>query len=100
MRPVDRDMPYDEAARGRVNYEDASGRFTLFTDRCIIRSKRLVSKIMNELRLPKDTRVLADDHYQSRRALPRVAGSRRKKIGTSSNDSQSARCILKAEGNP
>jgi hypothetical protein len=30
----------------------------------LIKSKRFVSKIMNELSLPKDTRVLADDHYR------------------------------------
>ena len=59
-----KDMPYDKFARGRVNYEDASGKFTLFADRCIIKNKRLVSKIMNELSLPNDTKVRPDDHYR------------------------------------
>jgi hypothetical protein len=65
------DLEYDETARGRVNYEDASGRFTLFADKCIIRNKRLVSKIMNELSLPKNTGVLPDDHYRCPRCLRR-----------------------------
>jgi hypothetical protein len=63
-RAVPRDLEYDETPRGRVNYEDASGRFTLFADRCIIKNKRLVGKIINELSLPKNTRVLPDDHYR------------------------------------
>ena len=61
---VPRDMPYDMFSRGRVNYEDASRKFTLFADRCIIRNNRLVSSIMSQLCLPRGTRVLADDHYR------------------------------------
>jgi hypothetical protein len=68
---VPKDMPYDDAPRGRVDYEDASRRFTVFADRCIIKNKRLVSKIMNELSLPKETRVLPDDHYRCPKCLPR-----------------------------
>ena len=64
-----RDMPYMDAPRGRVNYEDATGRFTLFADRCIIRNKRQVTKIMRALSLPKNTRVLPDDHYRCRKCL-------------------------------
>jgi hypothetical protein len=71
------DMPYDEAARGRVNYHEASGRFTLFADRCIIKSKPQIRAIMIALNLPRGTTVLADDHYQClkcmRRRAPRLA---------------------------
>jgi len=56
-------------ARGGFSYEDASGKFTLFADRCIIKDKRAVGKIMNELSLPKGTRVLPDDHYRCPRCL-------------------------------
>ena len=59
-----RDGEYDRAARGRVNYEDASRKFTLFADRCILKNKPLLSKIMKELSLPKRTRVLPDEHYR------------------------------------
>jgi len=63
------DMPYEECPRGRVNYEDARRGFTLFADRCIIRNKRLVGSIMNELNLPGDTSVLTDDHYRCPRCM-------------------------------
>jgi hypothetical protein len=70
---VPKDMRYDDAPRGRVDYEDASRRFSLFADRCIIRNKRLVSAIMNKLDLPRDTRVLADDHYRCPRCLGKAS---------------------------
>jgi hypothetical protein len=63
------DSPYEDCPRGRVNYEDASGRFTLFADRCIIRNKRLVSGIMSQLSLPRGTRILTDDHYRCAKCL-------------------------------
>jgi|SRR5208282_2662070 len=66
---VPKDMPYEECPRGRVNYEDATGRFTLFADKCIIKNQRLVSKIMNKLSLPKDTRVVPDNHYRCSKCL-------------------------------
>ena len=64
-------MRYKACPRGRVNYDDASGRFTLFADRCIIMDKRLVSAIMNEFNLPMGTRSLADDHYRCPKCLPK-----------------------------
>ncbi len=60
---VPRGLEYEDAPRGRVNYHDGSGRFTLFADRCIIKSKRLVTRIMRKLCLPKDTNVDTDSHY-------------------------------------
>jgi hypothetical protein len=59
-----KDMPYERFPRGRVNYEDASDSFTLLADSCIVRKKTLVSAIMNELHLPRGTRVLTDDGYR------------------------------------
>ncbi len=56
-----------------MTFEDAGRRFTLFADRCITRNKRLVSKIMNDLSLPKDTRVLTDDHYRCPKCLRKKA---------------------------
>jgi hypothetical protein len=57
-------MPYGKYASGRVTYEDASRKFTLFADRCIIRNKRLVSKIINERELS------ASPHYLKRAGNP------------------------------
>ena len=68
---VPRNMRSEEAARGRVNYHDAIGRFTLFADRCIIKSKRQIRAIMTELNLPPGTSVLADDHYQCQKCMRR-----------------------------
>jgi hypothetical protein len=65
------DLQYDETPRGRVNYADASGRFMLFADRCLITDNRLVSAIMNELKLPIGTRCAADDRYRCPTCAPR-----------------------------
>ena len=67
------DMPYDMFARGRVNYEDASRKFTLFADRCIIKNKRQVSSIMSQLCLPRETRVLTDGHCRCPKCLRKKA---------------------------
>lgn len=61
---VPSDLEYDKAPRGRVNYEDASGKFTLSADRCIIMDNGLASAIMNELNLPMGTRGLVDEQYR------------------------------------
>jgi len=66
---VPTDMPRDGAARGKVNCEDATGRFTLFADRCLIRNSRLVTRIMSRLSLPKNTKVLTDSHYRCPKCL-------------------------------
>lgn len=62
-------LRYEACPRGRVNYDEASGRFTLFADRCIIMDKGLVSAIMNEFNLPMGTRSRADDHYHCPKCL-------------------------------
>jgi hypothetical protein len=62
-------MRYEACPRGRVKYDEASRRFTLFADRCIIMDYRLVSAIMNEFNLPMGTRGLADDHYRCPKCL-------------------------------
>ena len=61
---VPRGMPYEDCPRGRVNRFDATGRFILLADRCIIKSKPMVRKIMAEFGLPRGTRVAADSHYK------------------------------------
>ena len=57
-------MPYEDCPRGRVNRFDATGLFTLLADRCILKSKPMVRKIMAALGLPKETRVVTDPHYK------------------------------------
>ena len=61
-----------DAPRGRVNYLDTTGCFALLADRCIIRKKRLVRKIMAILGLPKATTVLRDLHDKCAVCVGRV----------------------------
>jgi hypothetical protein len=62
---------YEEVARGRVSYHNASERFKLFADRCIVKKKRLLRTVMGEFNLPANTVVRMDDHYQCLGCLPR-----------------------------
>jgi hypothetical protein len=56
---------YEEFPRGRVMYNTKTQRFTLLADRCILREKIMVTKIMSELNLPnKNTVRGADSHYR------------------------------------
>ena len=62
---VSADMEYEEAPRGRVMYSTKTQRFTLLADKCILKDKRIVSKIMSEMNLPsKNTDKGADSHYR------------------------------------
>lgn len=61
MAPTD--MAYDECPRGQVTRLDAERRFILLADKCIIKNKRLVSRIMADLNLPENTNVVSDDQY-------------------------------------
>jgi hypothetical protein len=61
---VPQGMPYEDCPRGRADRFDATGRFILLADRCIIKSKPTVRKIMAALGLPRGTRVATDSHYK------------------------------------
>jgi hypothetical protein len=59
------EMEYEEAPRGRVMYNTRTRRFTLLADRCILKDKRIVSKIVSEMNLPsKNTDRGTDSHYR------------------------------------
>ena len=66
---VPRDVEYEDAPRGRVVYNTRTRQFTLFADRCISRSKRLVARIVYKLNLPKDTKVRHDEHYRCAKCM-------------------------------
>ena len=56
---------YEEFPRGRVMYNTKIQRFTLLADRCILRDKGVVSRIMSELHLPgENTDKGTDEHYR------------------------------------
>lgn len=72
LRAVRRDIHYEDAPRGRVNYTDATGRFTLLADRCITESKPLLDRIMAAFGLPKGTTVMRDLHYRCAACMGKV----------------------------
>jgi len=62
---VSREMEYEEAPRGRVMHNTKTRRFTLLADKCILKNKRIVRKIMSEMSLPsKSTDRGTDSHYR------------------------------------
>jgi hypothetical protein len=61
---VPRDVEYEECPRGRAMYNTKTRRFTLLADKCILSDKILVRKLMSALRLPRNTELGADRHYQ------------------------------------
>jgi hypothetical protein len=58
-------MEYEEAPRGRVMYDTKTRRFTLLADRCILKRKDLVGKIMSAMNLTgKNIDKGTDSHYR------------------------------------
>jgi hypothetical protein len=61
---------YEEFPRGRVAYDIKASKFTLLADRCILRRKSIVGKILSRLQIPpKSTEVSTDSHYRCFRCL-------------------------------
>jgi hypothetical protein len=58
------EMEYEEQPRGRVLFDTVINRFSILADVCILKRKRLITKIMAELNLPTTTRAGADSHYR------------------------------------
>lgn len=68
------EIEYEEPPRGRVVFNKKTGRFALYADRCILREKSVVDKIMNAMRLPAATTdAMTDGHYKCSQCLE-VAG--------------------------
>lgn len=69
-RAVPQQSEYDDYPRGRVAYDTKTRRYLLFLDRCILKKKSLVNKIMSELNLPKQgTKKDTDSHYRCPQCL-------------------------------
>jgi hypothetical protein len=60
---------YEEHPRGRVNFNTKTQQFTLYLDRCILRKKSVVKKLLRLMNLPSDTALSTDDHYRCFRCL-------------------------------
>jgi hypothetical protein len=66
------DDEYEERPRGRVAYNEKTGKYTLLADKCILGKKSLVAKIVSRLNLPpKNTETGTDSHYRCFRCLSR-----------------------------
>jgi len=66
------EVEYEENPRGRVGYDSREERFWLRADRCILKKKALVIRIMKAMNLPSSkTRMEKDDHYQCEACLRR-----------------------------
>ena len=62
---VPADIEYEECPRGRVMYDTKTGRFRLLADRCILRNKDAIRRIMSAMNLPsKHTDKGTDAHYR------------------------------------
>ena len=61
---VPAESEYEEFPRGRVMYNAKTRRFMLLADRCILRDKNVVRRIMSELKLPRNTATDTDSHYR------------------------------------
>jgi hypothetical protein len=69
---VPQDSEYDDYPRGRVAYNTKTGKYSLFLDRCILKNKSVVNKIMSELNLPTGgTAVDTGSHYRCPNCLGR-----------------------------
>ena len=72
-RVVPPEVEYEEFPRGRVGYDKREERYWLRADRCILKKKALVSRIMKVMNLPADTKIETDPHYCCSVCLRRIA---------------------------
>ena len=64
------DVEYEEHPRGRVSYNEKTGKYTLLADRCILGRKSLVRRILSGMKLPVGgTQIDRDSHYRCYRCL-------------------------------
>lgn len=70
------DTEHEEHPRGRVVFHTKTCRYSLCADRCILKRKAVIKRIIMTMHLPIDmTDTLTDSHYRCFRCLEReVAG--------------------------
>jgi hypothetical protein len=67
---VPTDVEYEEPPRGRVMWNTLSQRFLILADRCILRKRVILNRIMQIMRLPvQSTDTGTDAHYRCFRCL-------------------------------
>jgi hypothetical protein len=66
---------YEEYPRGRIVFNTKTRRFSLLADRCILKDKSMVKKIMSAMTLPnKTTDTGTDAHYRCAACLQEREG--------------------------
>ena len=68
-RHVSIDCEYEKYPRGRVVLNRRTGKYSLYLDRCILRNRMLVSRILSQLCLPRNTLLATDPHYRCFKCL-------------------------------
>jgi hypothetical protein len=61
---VPRNSEYHDYPRGRVVYDKETRSFTLFADKCILKDKPMVQKILSDFHLPSQTKTESDPYYK------------------------------------
>jgi hypothetical protein len=67
------EVEYEEHPRGRIGYDKREERFWLRADRCILKKKTVLHRIMKAMNLPSDTKIETDPHYCCSVCLCRIA---------------------------
>ncbi len=74
---VPHDIEYEEPPRGRVVFNRKTQRFALNADRCILKRKSVIDRILNAMRLPTNQTDVGTDghfgHYRCFKCLERTA---------------------------
>jgi hypothetical protein len=55
---------YEGHPRGRIVYDTRTDQFTIYADKCIIKKKVVIRKIMREMNLPANAKISTDPHYR------------------------------------
>jgi hypothetical protein len=71
---VPEDQEYEEVPRGRVSYDAKAQHYLFLADRCILKNKSLVNRIMGKMNLPQgNTKINSDAHYRCSKCTPAEA---------------------------
>ena len=73
---VSREIEYEEPPRGRVVFSTRTQRFALYADRCILKRKAVVKRIMEAMHLPAtQTSIGTDGHFGHYKCLKCIESS-------------------------
>jgi hypothetical protein len=69
------DVEYEEPPRGRVVFNMRTHRFTVYADRCILKKKAILNRIVRTMGLPVgEIGIVTDGHYRCYVCLAKMQG--------------------------